>query len=96
VSPRKAKPASRDPLRALPTELNQRIFGALALRDLARCARVSRKWARSQTLNYVWFQLYRADSYQDASLPPGKWTKRESKQNWVRPSTCSDLCDRAC
>ena len=31
----------------------------------------------------VWFQHYRKENFHDESLPPGKWTKRESKQNWV-------------
>ncbi|KAJ7836406.1 hypothetical protein B0H14DRAFT_3087435 [Mycena olivaceomarginata] len=67
---------------SLPTELSQRIFRQLSLRDLAKCALVSKKWSRSQTINYVWFQHYRNDSFHDDSLPAGKWTKRESKQNW--------------
>ncbi|KAF8525116.1 hypothetical protein BU17DRAFT_41919 [Hysterangium stoloniferum] len=71
-----------DPLKAFPTELGQRIFGLLGIRDLARCARVSKKWNRSQTLNYVWFQQYRKINFHDDTLPPGKWTRRESKQNW--------------
>ncbi|KAF9443622.1 hypothetical protein P691DRAFT_402246 [Macrolepiota fuliginosa MF-IS2] len=71
-----------DPLRVLPTEISQRIFSRLSLRDLAKCSLVSKKWNRSQTLNYVWFQLYRRENFHDDSLPPGKWTKRESKQNW--------------
>ncbi|KAF8665123.1 hypothetical protein AX16_000590 [Volvariella volvacea WC 439] len=71
-----------DPLRVFPTEISQRIFGRLPVRDLASCALVSRKWNRSQTLNYVWFQHYRKDNFNDESLPPGKWTRRESKQNW--------------
>src|SRR6266702_1088304 len=93
---------STDPLRAFPTEISQRIFGLLGIHDLARCARVSRKWRKSQTLNYgmfrccavyisavtaslalVWFQHYRKENFYDTSLPQGKWTKRESKQNWV-------------
>lgn len=90
----------RDLLKALPTEVNQRIFSYLPIRDLARCALVSKKWNRSQTINYghyfhhlniltlmcplsVWFQHYRRENFHDDSLPPGKWTKRESKQNWV-------------
>lgn len=72
----------RDPLRLLPTEICQRIFGHLSLSDLANCTLVCRKWWRSQTLNYVWFQHYRRENFVDTSLPPGKWTKRESKQNW--------------
>ena len=36
----------------------------------------------------VWFQYYRKENFYDESLPPGKWTKRESKQNWVSPSQC--------
>ncbi|TFK99647.1 hypothetical protein BDV98DRAFT_550929 [Pterulicium gracile] len=71
-----------DPLRTLPTELSQRIFGALSIKDLARCARVCKRWRRSQSINYVWFLHYRKDNFCDDSLPPGKWTKRESKQNW--------------
>jgi len=73
---------STDPLRAFPTDVSQRIFGHLSIRDLARCSRVSRKWNKSQTLNYIWFQHYRKENFHDESLPPGKWTKRESKQNW--------------
>ncbi|KAG8989587.1 hypothetical protein FRB94_014181 [Tulasnella sp. JGI-2019a] len=77
-------PAStkKDPLKALPTEIGQRIFGLLGTYQLARCSRVSKKWNRSQTLNYVWFQLYRKENFHDDSLPPGKWSRRESKQNW--------------
>ncbi|KZT68796.1 hypothetical protein DAEQUDRAFT_745529 [Daedalea quercina L-15889] len=71
-----------DPLRAFPTDISQRIFSQLSIRDLARCSRVSKKWNRSQSLNYVWFQHYRKENFHDDSLPPGKWTKRESKQNW--------------
>jgi len=74
---------SSDPLRAFPTEISQRIFGLLGIRDLARCARVSQKWRKSQTLNHVWFQHYRKENFYDTSLPQGKWTKRESKQNWL-------------
>jgi len=76
-----SRPAA-DPLKVLPTELSQRIFGLLSIVELAQCARVSRKWSKSQTINYVWFQHYRKENFQDDSLPPGKWTKRESKQNW--------------
>ncbi|KAF9007949.1 hypothetical protein BDQ17DRAFT_1301793 [Cyathus striatus] len=72
----------RDPLKVFPTEISQRIFSQLSLRDLAKCALVSKKWCRSQTINYVWFQHYRKENFHDESLPPGKWTKRESKQNW--------------
>lgn len=96
-----SKGSSKDPLRIFPTELNQVIFGRLSIRDLARCARVSKKWSKSQSINYggcnghlttcidadmrrlVWFQHYRKENFQDDSLPPGKWTKRESKENWV-------------
>ncbi|TFK18798.1 hypothetical protein FA15DRAFT_675031 [Coprinopsis marcescibilis] len=74
--------AQRDPLRRLPTEISQRIFSQLSTPDLVVCSRVSKKWNRSQTLNYVWFQYYRKENFHDESLPPGKWTKRESKQNW--------------
>ncbi|KZT08993.1 uncharacterized protein LAESUDRAFT_569002 [Laetiporus sulphureus 93-53] len=73
---------SPDPLRAFPTDLSQRIFSLLTIAQLAKCSRVSKKWNRSQTINYVWFQHYRKENFHDDSLPPGKWTKRESKQNW--------------
>lgn len=46
------KTVSRDPLRALPTDVSQRIFSQLSIRDLSRCSRVSKKWNKSQTLNY--------------------------------------------
>ncbi|PSR83649.1 hypothetical protein PHLCEN_2v5656 [Hermanssonia centrifuga] len=73
---------STDPLKAFPTEISQRIFGHFSISELAKCARVSRKWSRSQTINYVWFQNYRKEHFHDDHLPPGKWSKRESKQNW--------------
>ncbi|KAI0039489.1 hypothetical protein FA95DRAFT_1504112, partial [Auriscalpium vulgare] len=50
--------ATTDPLKAFATEISQRIFGYVSISDLARAARVSRKWRKSQTLNYVWFQHY--------------------------------------
>ncbi|KAI5122662.1 hypothetical protein M0805_007922 [Coniferiporia weirii] len=78
----KEKSVASDPLRAFPTEVSQRIFGCLEVGDLALCARVCKKWEKSQTLNYVWFQQCRKDQFHDESLPPGKWTRRESKQNW--------------
>ncbi|KAF6742078.1 hypothetical protein DFP72DRAFT_996736 [Ephemerocybe angulata] len=74
--------SKKDPLRAFPTEVSQKIFTRLSISDLAKCSRVSKKWNKSQTLNYVWFQHYRKENFHDESLPPGKWTKRESKQNW--------------
>lgn len=40
----------------------------------------------------VWFQHYRRENFHDDSLPPGKWTKRESKQNWV----CSIFTTASC
>lgn len=48
----KSKDKSKDPLKKFPTEVSQRIFRDLAVRDLAKCSRVSKKWAKSQTLNY--------------------------------------------
>ncbi|GJJ13845.1 hypothetical protein Clacol_008102 [Clathrus columnatus] len=76
------KTNNADPLRIFPTELGQRIFGMLSISDLAKCARVCKKWSRSQTINYVWFQQHRKETFRDDKLPPGKWTRRESKQNW--------------
>ncbi|KAF9521548.1 hypothetical protein CPB83DRAFT_865426 [Crepidotus variabilis] len=83
-----------DPLKAFPTELSQKIFARLSMKDLARCSLVSRKWGKSQTLNYVWFQHYRKENFHDDSLPPGKWTKRESKQNW-RQVYLKEMKDRS-
>ncbi|KAG6825458.1 hypothetical protein H0H92_003647, partial [Tricholoma furcatifolium] len=42
----------RDILRAFPTEVSQKIFSQLSIYQLARCALVSKKWRRSQTINY--------------------------------------------
>lgn len=47
---------SRDPLRTLPTDISQKIFALLSIRDLSRCSRVSKKWNRSQTINYGAYQ----------------------------------------
>ncbi|OAX42590.1 hypothetical protein K503DRAFT_766677 [Rhizopogon vinicolor AM-OR11-026] len=77
-----SKGLSSDPLKAFPTQVSQRIFRWLEISELATCARVSRKWNKSQTLNYIWFQHYRKEKFHDDSLPPGKWTRKESKQNW--------------
>lgn len=41
-----------DPLKAFPTHLSQRIFGLLDIPDLAKCARVCKKWHSSQSINY--------------------------------------------
>ncbi|KAH7911838.1 hypothetical protein BJ138DRAFT_1149760 [Hygrophoropsis aurantiaca] len=76
------KGPSLDPLKNFPTQVSQRIFRYLTISELAICSRVSRKWHKSQTINYVWFQHYRKENFHDDSLPPGKWTRRESKQNW--------------
>ncbi|KAG1874060.1 hypothetical protein C8R48DRAFT_428756 [Suillus tomentosus] len=76
------KGLSNDPLKAFPTQVSQNIFRWLGISELATCARVSRKWNKSQTLNYIWFQHYRKENFHDETLPPGKWTRRESKQNW--------------
>jgi len=76
------KVTSLDPLKAFPTQISQRIFRWLTITELASCSRVSRKWNKSQTLNYIWFQHYRKEYFHDESLPLGKWTRRESKQNW--------------
>ena len=48
--------SATDPLKAFPTEVSQRIFGQLSNKDLARCALVSRKWSKSQTINYGKFR----------------------------------------
>ena len=40
-----------DPIRLIPTPICQLIFSMLDNRSLARCARVSRKWSKSQTIN---------------------------------------------
>lgn len=46
------KKSSGDPLKILPTDISQKIFNRLSLKELAKCAQVSRKWSKSQTLNY--------------------------------------------
>ena len=48
-----------DPLKALPTDLSQKIFLRLSIKDLANCALVSKKWSSSQTLNYGKFLSHR-------------------------------------
>jgi len=71
-----------DPLRVLTTDLIQRIFSLLPTKDLAIASRVCLKWSRSQSLNYLWFRHYRKEEFGDKSLPTGKWTRKESKENW--------------
>lgn len=44
----------------------------------------------------VWFQLYRKDNFHDDDLPPGKWTRRESKQNWVCRADSFPSLSRLC
>jgi len=76
------KRSPTDPLRVLTTDLTQRIFAQLPVKDLASASRVSLKWSKSQSLNYLWFQHYRKTEFGDQTLPSGKWTRRESKENW--------------
>jgi len=71
-----------DPLRVLTTDLIQRIFSMLSTEDLATSSRVSLKWNKSQSLNYLWFRHYRKEEFGDKSLPTGKWTRKESKEDW--------------
>jgi len=73
-----------DPIRVLPSHMIQSIFSTLSVKDLARASLVCKKWNKSQSLNYVWFQYHRKDEFGDTSLPTGKWTRRESKENWRR------------
>lgn len=98
------KPKSRtDPVRVLTTELTQRVFSLLDVKDLARSSQVCLKWNKSQSLNYgmsphsptpfrlthpsvsstVWFLQNRKLELGDKTLPTGKWTRKESKENWV-------------
>jgi len=44
--------ARGDPLKAFPTHISQRVFGFLDIPDLAKCARVCKKWCSSQSINY--------------------------------------------
>lgn len=54
-----SKSLSSDPLKAFPTQISQRVFRWLSILDLASCSRVSRKWNKSQTLNYsVWCRVF--------------------------------------
>lgn len=46
-----------DPLRAFPTELTQRLFSLLTVKELATCSRVSKKWNTSQSINYGRFKV---------------------------------------
>ena len=46
-----------DPVRVLTTDLVQRIFSTLSVRDLAGCSRVCLKWNKSQSLNYSSYDL---------------------------------------
>jgi hypothetical protein len=36
----------------LTTDLTQKVFSLLSIRDLASCSRVCLKWNKSQSLNY--------------------------------------------
>ncbi|KAK2462124.1 hypothetical protein APHAL10511_006587 [Amanita phalloides] len=73
----------RDPLRLFPTEVCQRVFVFLSLSDLAKLPGLNYLFVVLIRITpLVWFQHYRREHFVDTSLPPGKWTKRESKQNW--------------
>lgn len=70
-SSKSSKESSRDPLKILPSEISQKIFGLLTIHQLARCARVCRKWSKSQTLNYGAFprEFYPCPSSLSLFLP---------------------------
>ena len=68
----------------------------LTLRSVLECARNGVRVNLSITVNFalslvgviadiwtVWFRRYRKENFHDESLPLGKWSRRESKQNWV-------------
>ncbi|KAN0064761.1 hypothetical protein ACQY0O_001818 [Thecaphora frezii] len=82
--------ASTDPLRAFGNEVAQHIFLQLPPRTLLSCSEVSKRWRRSATLNYCWFQHHQSSLLgQEASptLPAwgsggAKWTRRQSKTDW--------------
>ncbi|KAK8845514.1 hypothetical protein IAR55_006229 [Kwoniella newhampshirensis] len=60
---------TKDPLRILPTHIAVRIFLSLDIKSLARCDRVSKRWHKSSTLNYVWFLQNRALVLPRIALP---------------------------
>jgi len=85
----KEKEKGLDPLRRLPGELSQKIFGSLDIHSLLNCGRVSKRWRKSQTINWCWYVHYQRksftyfdDDWYGEKLP--SWTKKESKTAWAQ------------
>ncbi|WVF65976.1 hypothetical protein IAT40_000714 [Kwoniella sp. CBS 6097] len=79
---------SKDPLRVLPTHIAVRVFLQLDIRALARCNRVSKRWRKSSTLNYVWFLQNRALVLPKILLPDtvgGKTRKIDPETEFFDP-----------
>ncbi|KAG0146504.1 hypothetical protein CROQUDRAFT_657319 [Cronartium quercuum f. sp. fusiforme G11] len=97
----KAKASSSDPLLRFPNPINVRIFELVGLgsdgtggsagdifsgvRDLMACGLVCQKWRTSATINFVWFKLCSATSYESSLVKvfePPTWTRKDSKVDW--------------
>ncbi|WWD22467.1 hypothetical protein CI109_106960 [Kwoniella shandongensis] len=79
---------TKDPLRFFPTHIAVRIFLTLDVKTLARCDRVSKRWHKSSTLNYVWFLQNRALVLPRIALPDvegGKTRKVDQEIEFFDP-----------
>ncbi|KAI5478299.1 F-box domain, cyclin-like domain containing protein [Pseudohyphozyma bogoriensis] len=93
-----ANAATMDPLAKFPGEVNVRIFGLLGVDDLLTCGLVSKKWRRSQTINWSWFTLLESITYVSPSertqttsgLPT--WRRGDSKVDWA--ARYASICRR--
>ncbi|TIA94460.1 hypothetical protein E3P81_00049 [Wallemia ichthyophaga] len=74
----------RDPMKIFTHDISTNIFRRLSQQDLKQCHRVCKRWRRSQVINYIWFEIYRQRFFDGESTQSlqGKWTRRESRQDW--------------
>ncbi|TIA91059.1 hypothetical protein E3P99_01219 [Wallemia hederae] len=83
-SEEREKGPERDPMKVFTHDISTNIFRRLSQQDLKQCHRVSRRWRKSQVINYIWFEIYRQRFFdgETTSSLQGKWTRRESRQDW--------------
>ncbi|GAA5857132.1 hypothetical protein JCM9279_006020 [Rhodotorula babjevae] len=81
-----------DPFLRFPGQVLGRVLSYLGYQDLTKVGLVSKRWRRSQTLNYTWFLLlqsytftdpaHRTPTYAESTGLP-TWRSSEASQDWA-------------
>jgi len=91
----KADAGRLDPLARFPNSVSARIFEPLSAGDLFRCQGVSKKWRKSQTINYTWYRLMATIAHQQFDVPPAPPLLDPTGQlSWPRADSLADWSDK--